>query len=169
MRFTTALTDLSLTDLRAIARGALACNLSDSDFLQTLSAHKCFVLYPWVVRARHPTGQLARVTRLAYDSKRQPRQSPHPPQHRPGLPPRLNTQNLTPSAAASLPETLKLGCHRFWPDLGAQNHALMAIGRPQEHCIVTLLPKKNYPLTEFDFAGHFSSRPKHSPALPPRF
>jgi hypothetical protein len=68
MRFTTALTELSLTDLRAIARGDLVCNLSDSDFLQTLSAHKCFVLYPWVVRAQ-PTGQLARVTRLAYDSR----------------------------------------------------------------------------------------------------
>src|SRR5579862_5128801 len=68
MRFTTAISELTLTDLRAIARGALSCTLSDSDFLQTLSAHKCFILYPWVVRAQ-PTGQLARVTRLSYDTR----------------------------------------------------------------------------------------------------
>jgi hypothetical protein len=68
MRFTTALTELSLSDLRAIARGSLPCTLSDADFLQTLAAHKCFILYPWIVRAQ-PDGGLARVTRLAYDPR----------------------------------------------------------------------------------------------------
>ena len=68
MRITTAISELTLADLRAIARGALQCTLSDSDFLQTLSAHKCFILYPWLVRAQ-PTGQLARVTRISYDKR----------------------------------------------------------------------------------------------------
>ncbi|MGN6368468.1 MAG: hypothetical protein ACTHN5_09425 [Phycisphaerae bacterium] len=68
MRFSTSLSELSLSNLRAIARGSLPCAISDADFLQTLSAHKCFILYPWIVRAQ-PDGQLARVSRLAYDNR----------------------------------------------------------------------------------------------------
>ena len=68
MRITTSISELSLTELRAIARGSLQCALSDSDFFQTLAAHKCFILLPWVVRAQ-PGGGLARVVKLTYDSR----------------------------------------------------------------------------------------------------
>jgi hypothetical protein len=44
------------------------CLVSDIDFLETLSAHKCIVVPPWIVRAQ-PNGGLARVTALVYDGQ----------------------------------------------------------------------------------------------------
>jgi hypothetical protein len=36
------------------------------DFFETLAAHKCILVPPWILRAQ-PSGGLARVTKLAYD------------------------------------------------------------------------------------------------------
>ena len=65
MRFVTA-NDVSLRDLVAMAKGAMADTVSDMDFLHTLATHRCFIVPPWVLRAS-PTGQLSRVTRLVFD------------------------------------------------------------------------------------------------------
>ncbi len=45
----------------------MQCTVSDIDFFQTLSAHRCFLVPPWVMRAQ-PNGGLAKVTRVVYDS-----------------------------------------------------------------------------------------------------
>src|SRR4051812_18878831 len=65
MRFMTV-NDLSLQDLRAMAAGELEATVSDADFLETLALHQCFVLTPWVVRAKGD-GQLLKIARVTYD------------------------------------------------------------------------------------------------------
>jgi hypothetical protein len=65
MRFVTT-NDLSLRDLQAMASGTLEATVTDLDFLETLAAHGCFLVPPWVLRAS-PSGRLTRVTRLVYD------------------------------------------------------------------------------------------------------
>lgn len=65
MRFVT-INEVSLPDLIAMANGSMEATVTDLDFLETLAAHGCFVVPPWVLRAS-PTGNLARVTRLVYD------------------------------------------------------------------------------------------------------
>ncbi|HUO10703.1 MAG TPA: hypothetical protein VM008_20550 [Phycisphaerae bacterium] len=66
MRFTTSISELSVNELRAVARGLIPCEVTDCDFLQTLADHHCFILNSWVVRAQ-PCGSLARVVKLSYD------------------------------------------------------------------------------------------------------
>jgi hypothetical protein len=66
MRFTTSISELSVNELRAVARGVIPCEVTDSDFLKTLSDHRCFILNSWVVRAQ-PSGSLSRVVKLSYD------------------------------------------------------------------------------------------------------
>ena len=66
MRFVT-MNDLSLRDLQAMASGTLEATVTDLDFLETLAAHGCFLVPPWVLRAS-PSGRLTRVTRLVYDA-----------------------------------------------------------------------------------------------------
>src|SRR5271157_5369533 len=68
MQFTTSISELSVGELRAVARGAIPCEVSDCDFLATLSDHRCFILNSWVVRAQ-PSGGLARVVKLSYDAR----------------------------------------------------------------------------------------------------
>jgi hypothetical protein len=66
MRFATLVKQLSLTDVKAMIDGAPQFTLSDMDFLDTLAAHKCLIVTPWILRA-NPDGGLARVARLTYD------------------------------------------------------------------------------------------------------
>jgi hypothetical protein len=66
MRFVTV-NDVSLQDLIAMANGAMEATVTDLDFLETLAAHGCFMVPPWVLRAS-PSGSLTRVTRLVYDA-----------------------------------------------------------------------------------------------------
>jgi hypothetical protein len=63
-----ALVDLSLKDLKAMMNACSQFSISDSDFLETLAAHKCLIVTPWVVRA-NPSGQLARVAPLSFDAE----------------------------------------------------------------------------------------------------
>jgi hypothetical protein len=65
MRFVT-INEVSLPDLIAMANGSMEATVTDLDFLETLAAHGCFLVPPWVLRAS-PTGDLTRVTRLVYD------------------------------------------------------------------------------------------------------
>ena len=65
MQFVTV-NDLSLRDLQAMAAGELEATVSDADFLETLALHQCFVVTPWVVRAKGD-GQLLKVARVTYD------------------------------------------------------------------------------------------------------
>jgi hypothetical protein len=67
MKFVTQVSGLSLGELKAIARNSMQCTVSDIDFFQTLSAHRCFLVPPWVMRAQ-PNGGLAKMTRVVYDS-----------------------------------------------------------------------------------------------------
>jgi len=67
MRFVTLVSELSLSDLRAIAKGSMQCTVTDIDFLETLAAHQCILVPPWILRAQ-PTGGLARVTKIVYDT-----------------------------------------------------------------------------------------------------
>jgi len=64
--FATLIAKLSSVELQAMKDGCSQFAVSDMDFLETLAAHKCFLAPPWVLRA-NPSGQLARVTRIAYD------------------------------------------------------------------------------------------------------
>jgi hypothetical protein len=66
MKFETLLSQLSPSDLRAMASGCSPISISDMDFLETLAAHKCLIVTPWVMRA-DPSGGLARVAKLTYD------------------------------------------------------------------------------------------------------
>jgi hypothetical protein len=66
MRFVTLVNELSLKDLKAIMNGCPSFSLSDMDFLETLAAHKCLIVTPWILRAG-PEGGLARVAKLSYD------------------------------------------------------------------------------------------------------
>ena len=66
MRFVTLLSELSLQDLHAMADGVMEDTVTDMDFLETLAAHKCFLVPPWVVRA-NAAGGLSKVTPLIYD------------------------------------------------------------------------------------------------------
>lgn len=68
MGFATSVGRLSLNDLKAIMNGCSQSLVSDADFLETLAAHKCFLVPPWVLRA-NPAGNLARVTAIAYDAE----------------------------------------------------------------------------------------------------
>ncbi len=68
MRFITQVNELSLNDLKAMAKGSMQCAVTDIDFLETLSTHRCIVVPPWIVRAQ-PNGGLARVTPLMYDEE----------------------------------------------------------------------------------------------------
>jgi hypothetical protein len=68
MKFVTFLNQLSLSDLKAMANGCSPISISDMDFLETLAAHKCIIVTPWVMRA-DPSGGLARVARLVYDGE----------------------------------------------------------------------------------------------------
>jgi len=63
-----ALVGLSLKDRKAMLNTCSQFSISDLDFLETLAAHKCLIVMPWVVRA-NPSGQLARVARLSFDSE----------------------------------------------------------------------------------------------------
>ena len=65
MKFNTLLNELSAEDLRAIARGDVEMRVTDADFLETLAFRQCFIVPPWVVRAK-PTGGLARVCKLQF-------------------------------------------------------------------------------------------------------
>jgi hypothetical protein len=65
MRFVTV-NDVSLQDLVAMANGAMETTVTDLDFLETLAAHGCFLVPPWVLRAG-PSGALTRITRVVYD------------------------------------------------------------------------------------------------------
>jgi hypothetical protein len=66
MKFVTLIKQLSLSDLKAMASGVSPISISDMDFLETLAAHKCIIVTPWVMRA-NPSGVLARVAKLSYD------------------------------------------------------------------------------------------------------
>lgn len=66
MRFVTLVNELTMKDLKAIAEGCLHKSVSDMDFLETMAAKRCFLLPPWVMRAR-PSGGLSRVCSLTYD------------------------------------------------------------------------------------------------------
>jgi hypothetical protein len=66
MRFATLITQLSPNDMKEIMDAGSQLLVSDMDFLETLAAHKCFLIPPWVIRA-NPSGELARVARLEYD------------------------------------------------------------------------------------------------------
>jgi hypothetical protein len=66
MRFATLIAQLSPNDLKEVMNAGSHSLVSDMDFLETLAAHKCFLITPWVIRA-NPSGQLARVARLTYD------------------------------------------------------------------------------------------------------
>lgn len=66
MRFFTLVSELSLRDLRAMAEGQIEGTVTDMDFLETLAAHKCLLVPPWVMRVSREGG-LARVTPLVYD------------------------------------------------------------------------------------------------------
>jgi hypothetical protein len=66
MKFVTLVNEMSLNDLRAIMEGCSQFTISDMDFLETLAAHKCLIVAPWVLRA-NPSGGLARVARLTFD------------------------------------------------------------------------------------------------------
>jgi hypothetical protein len=66
MKFVTLIHQLSLSDLKAMAEGCSPISVSDMDFLETLAAHKCILVTPWVMRA-NPSGGLARVAKLTYD------------------------------------------------------------------------------------------------------
>ena len=66
MRFITLDSRMSVDELKAIMDGSLQSTVSDLDFLETLAAHKCFLIPPWVIRA-NPSGNLARVARISYD------------------------------------------------------------------------------------------------------
>jgi hypothetical protein len=67
MRFITRLAALSLADLKALAAGQLHFPVSDLEFFETLAAHKCLVVTPWVVRF-HRDGQMQRVTPILFDA-----------------------------------------------------------------------------------------------------
>ena len=67
MRFATLITQMSPNDLKEIMDTGSQSLVSDMDFLETLAAHKCFLIPPWVIRA-NPSGQLARVARLSFDN-----------------------------------------------------------------------------------------------------
>jgi hypothetical protein len=67
MAFITQLSELSVSDLQLMAKGCMHSTVNDLDFLETLSARRCIVVPPWVVRVQ-PSGGLARVTRLVYDA-----------------------------------------------------------------------------------------------------
>jgi hypothetical protein len=67
MAFVTLVDELSLAELKAIMNGCVPFSVSDMDFLETLAAHKCLIVTPWVMRA-NPSGGLARVARLTYDA-----------------------------------------------------------------------------------------------------
>jgi hypothetical protein len=64
MRFETV-HNIPLPDLVAMAKGAMEDTISDLDFLETLAAHQCFIIPPYVLRA-DSAGHLHRVTRLRY-------------------------------------------------------------------------------------------------------
>jgi hypothetical protein len=66
MRFVTRLAELSLDDLKAVAAGQMEFSVSDMEFLETLGAHGCLVLSPWVVRLG-ADGMIARVTPVVFD------------------------------------------------------------------------------------------------------
>jgi hypothetical protein len=67
MRFITRLAELSLADLTALAAGQLHFPVSDLEFFETLAAHKCLVVTPWVVRFNRD-GQMQRVTPILFDA-----------------------------------------------------------------------------------------------------
>jgi hypothetical protein len=67
MAFATLIAKFSPTDLRAMMDGSSHILVSDMDFLETMAAHKCFIVPPWIIRA-NPSGELARVTRVRYDA-----------------------------------------------------------------------------------------------------
>jgi hypothetical protein len=67
MGFITQLGELSVRDLQAMAKGCMHSTVNDIDFLETLAAKRCIVVPPWIVRVQ-PTGGLARVARLVYDT-----------------------------------------------------------------------------------------------------
>jgi hypothetical protein len=67
MSFSTTLLGLSLGDLQAMVDGTMNSTINDIDFLETLAAHKCLIVPPWVMRAS-PSGGLSRVARLTYDA-----------------------------------------------------------------------------------------------------
>lgn len=68
MRFVTRLAELSLEDLKAVAAGQMEFAVSDMEFLETLGAHGCLVLAPWVVRLEG-TGMISRVTPVLFDEE----------------------------------------------------------------------------------------------------
>lgn len=65
---TTLVNDLTLNDLHAIAQGTSDKSLSDFDFLETLAAHHCLLVPPWLLRT-HPDGTLERLLLLPYDDQ----------------------------------------------------------------------------------------------------
>jgi hypothetical protein len=56
---------LSLSELRDMAAGAIPDTITDMDFLETLAAHRCFVVPPWVMHTT-ASGRLTKLTRLVY-------------------------------------------------------------------------------------------------------
>ncbi|HVX83523.1 MAG TPA: hypothetical protein VH253_01775 [Phycisphaerae bacterium] len=66
MRFVSTMSQLSVSELQALAVGQLPFAVSDQDFLDALARRGCFLLSPWVVKSSRK-GRLTRVAALSFD------------------------------------------------------------------------------------------------------